>query len=107
MSGPTAAWERVGEALYRKVQLYTAILDDDLELENYVVTGAPYSGAIGKFLVCAIEDTVELIRLALYRQEEKVHVVKGNQAVKSSIDIYSHAGKLIRQINVRFAEVTE
>ena len=47
MSKPTADWERVGDRFYRKTQLYTSVFDPDLELENYVVTGAPYSGAVG------------------------------------------------------------
>ena len=48
MSKPTANWEKVGDRFYRKVQLYTAVFDQDLELENYVVIGAPYSGAVGR-----------------------------------------------------------
>lgn len=48
MSKPTANWERVGDKFYRKVQLYTAVFDQDLELENYNVVGAPYSGAVGR-----------------------------------------------------------
>lgn len=47
MSKPTANWEKVGDKFYRKVQLYTAVFDSDLELENYNVVGAPYSGAVG------------------------------------------------------------
>lgn len=47
MSNPTADWERVGDRYYRKTQLYTAVFDEDLELENYIVAGAPYGGAIG------------------------------------------------------------
>ena len=47
MSKPTANWEKVGDKFYRKVQLYTAVFDQDLELENYNVVGAPYSGAVG------------------------------------------------------------
>jgi hypothetical protein len=47
MAKPTANWEKVGDKFYRKIQLYTATFDQDLELENYVVTGAPYAGAIG------------------------------------------------------------
>lgn len=49
MSKPTANWEKVGDKFYRKVQLYTAIFDADLELENYNVVGAPYSGAVGRY----------------------------------------------------------
>lgn len=47
---PTADWEKLGERYYRKVQLYTEVFDQDLELENHIVTGAPYGGAIGMFL---------------------------------------------------------
>lgn len=50
MSSPTAEWDKVGEVFFRKVQLYTAVFDDELELENYIVAGAPYGGAIGVFL---------------------------------------------------------
>jgi len=49
MSKPTANWEKVGDKFYRKVQLYTAVFDQDLELENYNVVGAPYSGAVGGY----------------------------------------------------------
>ncbi|KAK3113378.1 Vacuolar protein sorting-associated protein 16 [Teratosphaeriaceae sp. CCFEE 6253] len=81
MSKPTADWERVGDRFYRKTQLYTSIFDPELELENYVVTGAPYSGAV-----------------AVYRDEGKIYSYRGTQAAKSTIDIHSCAGKLIRSI---------
>jgi vacuolar protein sorting-associated protein 16 len=48
MSKPTANWEKLGDKFYRKIQLYTAVFDQDLELENYHVVGAPYSGAVGR-----------------------------------------------------------
>ena len=48
MSKSTADWERIGDRFYRKTQLYTSVFDPDLEIENYVVTGAPYSGAVGR-----------------------------------------------------------
>jgi hypothetical protein len=51
MSKPTANWEKVGDKFYRKVQLYTAVFDQDLELENYNLAGAPYSGAVGGYAV--------------------------------------------------------
>ncbi|KAL8944695.1 MAG: hypothetical protein Q9216_000263 [Gyalolechia sp. 2 TL-2023] len=82
MSNPTANWEKVGDRFYRKVKLYDAVFDQDLELENYLLIGAPYSGAI-----------------ALYRDEGKLHNYRGTQSAKSSIDIYSCSGKLIRRIN--------
>ncbi|KAI9882725.1 MAG: Mitochondrial-processing peptidase subunit alpha [Watsoniomyces obsoletus] len=81
MSNPTADWEKVGESFFRKIQLYTAVFDDDLELENYVVAAAPYGGAI-----------------ALYRDEDKLHAYRGAPSAKASIDIYSCAGKSLRQI---------
>jgi vacuolar protein sorting-associated protein 16 len=100
MSKPTANWEKVGDRFYRKVQLYTAVFDQDLELENYVVVGAPYSGAVGR-LQSQVEHRVwTLTKLAIYRDEGKLHSYRGTQAAKSSIDIYSCAGKLIRRINV-------
>lgn len=44
---PTAGWEKVGDRFYRKTQLYTAVFDLDLELDNFFVAGAPYGGAVG------------------------------------------------------------
>jgi hypothetical protein len=46
MSKSTANWEKVGKGFYRKTQLYTQVFDEDLELENYLIAGAPYSGAV-------------------------------------------------------------
>jgi len=51
MANPTADWEKVGDKFYRKIQLYTAVFDQDLELENYIVTGCSYGGAIGMLLL--------------------------------------------------------
>ena len=56
MSNPTAGWERVGNRFYRKIKLYDAVFDQDLELENYVIAGAPYSGAIGTTLAVGLES---------------------------------------------------
>lgn len=50
MASPTADWERVGDRYYRKVKLYDAIFDQELELENHIIAGAPYGGAIGSTL---------------------------------------------------------
>ncbi|MCJ1310118.1 hypothetical protein MMC25_003779 [Agyrium rufum] len=82
MASPTADWDRVGDRYYRKVKLYDAIFDQDLELENYIIAGAPYGGA-----------------LALCRDEQKLHSYRGTQSAKLSIDIYSYAGKLLKRIN--------
>ncbi|KXT17378.1 hypothetical protein AC579_3876 [Pseudocercospora musae] len=81
MSGPRTNWRRIGDKFYRKVELYTNVFDVELELENYTVTGAPYSGAV-----------------ALRRDESKVYSFRGPQSAKSTIDIHSCAGKLIQQI---------
>ncbi len=45
---PTTGWELLGERFYRKVQLYTEVFDQDLDLDNYVVSGASHGGAIGE-----------------------------------------------------------
>jgi len=78
---PTAGWEQVGDRFYRKIQLYTAVFDRDLDLDNYIVAGSPYGGAI-----------------ALYRDEDKLIAYRAGKSAKPSIDIYSSAGKLIRSI---------
>lgn len=48
MSRILSDWERIGDRFYRKTQLYTSVFDPDLELENYKIAGAPYSGAVGR-----------------------------------------------------------
>jgi len=62
MSKATADWERVGDKFYRKTQIYTSVFDPDLELENYVVTGAPYSGAVGTHVHTLREDCANAIQ---------------------------------------------
>jgi hypothetical protein len=79
---PTAGWEQVAERFYHKIQLYTQVFDVDLDLDNFIVAGAPYGGAI-----------------ALYRNEDKLVAFNPAKASKPSIDIYSCAGKIIRSIN--------
>ena len=44
---PRAGWEKIGDQFYQKAQLYESVFDQDLELENYLVAGAPYGGALG------------------------------------------------------------
>ena len=55
----TADWERLGEKFYRKVQLYTEVFDQDLELENYIVTGCSYGGAIGTSSFFSVKSSGE------------------------------------------------
>ncbi|KAJ5243033.1 Vps16 N-terminal [Penicillium citrinum] len=81
-SNPLANWEKVGDSFYRKTSVYDAVFDEDVELENYIVAGAPYGGAI-----------------AIYRDENKPFRLRDTQALRSGIDIYSCSGKLINQIN--------
>ncbi len=50
LAHPTAGWEQLGERFYRKIQLYTQIFDQDVDLDNYLVAGAPYGGAIGEWM---------------------------------------------------------
>jgi hypothetical protein len=47
-SNPLANWEKIGDSFYRKIAVYDAIFEEDVELENYIAAGAPYGGAIGK-----------------------------------------------------------
>jgi len=102
MSKPTATWERVGDQYYRKVPLYTSIFDEALELENYLISGAPYSGALGKHLLTSSFSNEGLTKEpALVRDPSKVFAYRTAQESKTSIDIYSNAGRLITRINVR------
>ena len=78
---PRAEWESVGDKWFRKTQLYTEVFDQDLDLDNYVVTGAPYAGA-----------------LALWRDESKLQEFRPGKSTKPAIDIYSLSGKKLRSI---------
>ena len=79
---PRAGWEKLDNQFYRKFQLYEQVFDPDLELENYHIAGAPYSGAI-----------------ALWRDESKIARYRVATSTKSTIDIYSCSGQLIGNIN--------
>ncbi|KAI5457799.1 vacuolar sorting protein [Mariannaea sp. PMI_226] len=78
---PRADWESVADKWFRKSQLYTAVFDQDLDLDNYIVTGAPYAGA-----------------LALWRDDTKLLAYQPGISSKPSIDIYSLSGKKLRSI---------
>ncbi|KAI5811091.1 Vps16, N-terminal region-domain-containing protein [Peziza echinospora] len=79
-SSPTADWEAVSDTFYRKVQIYTALWSDDFNLNEYLLRGAPYGGA-----------------LALWKDDSKPQPYRGPQS-KPAIEIYSSAGALIRKI---------
>ena len=98
-TSPTVEWELCGDAFFRKTKVYDAIFDQDLELENHIIAGAPYGGAIGN-IQCSKPICQTLIFPALFRDEDKLRTYRGNGVTKPSIDIYSLAGKLIRSINV-------
>ncbi|KAG9502434.1 hypothetical protein J7337_005261 [Fusarium musae] len=76
-----ADWESVGDRWFRKTQQYTAVFDQDLDLDNYIVAGAPYAGA-----------------LALWRDDTKLLAYQPGRSAKPAIDIYSLAGKKLRSI---------
>lgn len=46
--------------------MYDAIFDEDVELENYIVAGAPYGGAIGMRSVYTDAVTTILMQPQLY-----------------------------------------
>ena len=46
---PRTSWEQLGDKWYRRVQHYTEVFDLDLDLDNYIIAGAPYGGAIGMY----------------------------------------------------------
>ncbi|KAI6767945.1 hypothetical protein HG530_005954 [Fusarium avenaceum] len=76
-----ADWESVGDRWFRKTQQYTSVFDQDLDLDNYIVTGAPYAGA-----------------LALWRDDTKLLAYQPGRSAKPAIDIYSLAGQKLRSI---------
>ena len=43
-----------------KEALYQAVFDQDLELENYNVVGAPYSGAVGRYVPPSADDCANM-----------------------------------------------
>lgn len=48
-----------------------------------------------------MRHALTLTLIAIYRDEEQIQAYRSVQAAKSSIDVYSCAGKLIRRITVR------
>lgn len=55
----------MGDRFYRKTQLYTAIFDQDIDLDNYIVAGAPYGGAVGKPPFYLFEVLLQRSQLAI------------------------------------------
>lgn len=96
---PLANWEKVGDSFYRKIAVYDAIFEDDVELENYIVAGAPYGGAIGESPLENRRSGLTWIP-ALYRDESKPFRLRDGQGSRSTIDVYSCSGQKINRINV-------
>lgn len=57
---PLADWEKVGTEFYRKVRVYDAPFSEELGLENYIVAGAPYGGALGMDFVARVSLLADL-----------------------------------------------
>lgn len=123
---PRADWESVGDNWFRKTQLYTAVFDQDLDLDNYLLTGAPYAGALGEslrfscirnvvflnlhkftsrsltavrtFINDTITPDIQLTLPALWRDDTKLLAYQPGRSSKPAIDIYSLAGKKLRTI---------
>ena len=75
MSNPTAEWEKIGDRFYRKIQLYTSVFDEDLELDNYHVAGAQYGGAIGLY-GCAYSSytLLKLFKSSISRRGKAIRI---------------------------------
>lgn len=76
-----ADWEPVGERWFRKTEHYSNLFDDDLDLNHFLLVGAPYGGA-----------------LALWRDQGQLRIVQPGSWTKPAIDIYSLAGRKLRSL---------
>lgn len=72
MSSPTANWDKVGDLFYRKVQLYDAVFDEELGLENYIVAGAPYGGAIGDLSRQSVKSDLMTSQLSIEMRQSYI-----------------------------------
>ena len=77
-------WHVLGDVNYRKVSIYEEMAWASLDLENYVVSGAPYGGPIA------------LIRDDTAASETAPSV--SSAAKKEKISIYTAAGKKISDV---------
>ncbi|KAK9446766.1 Vps16, N-terminal region-domain-containing protein [Limtongia smithiae] len=75
---PTLGWERLQNVFYRKRVEYNMLWTDDIELDQFIVAGAPYGGA-----------------LVLVRDTSRPMAYKGPEARQKMIMIYSNSGELI------------
>ncbi|KAK9459853.1 Vps16, N-terminal region-domain-containing protein [Lipomyces oligophaga] len=78
---PTLGWERLQDVFYSKRQQYSMMWEDDINLSDYMVAGAPYGGAI-----------------VLVRDMTKPLTYRGPEGRKKQVLVYSNAGDLIYNI---------
>ncbi|CAG9993459.1 unnamed protein product [Clonostachys byssicola] len=78
---PTSEWESVDGKWFRKTQLYTEVFEQDRDLDNFIVVGAPFAGA-----------------LALWRDDTKLQAYQPGKSSKPAIELYSLAGRKLRSI---------
>lgn len=57
---PRSSWEQLGDKWFRRVQHYTEVFDQDLDLDNYIIAAAPYGGAIGAFTLSFQSRSLEI-----------------------------------------------
>ncbi|EGX53807.1 hypothetical protein AOL_s00004g466 [Orbilia oligospora ATCC 24927] len=83
LQNPPSTWELVSGQYYRKFTVFTPswTQDEDFDLDDYLVAGAPFGGAI-----------------ALWKDPRKFHAYQGGQAAKPNIMICNLAGALLRRI---------
>ena len=78
------------------------VLNHDMSIDKHVNLSGNITSivqAVASLLPARTNTNSSALNLALYRDETKLHSFRGTQASKSSIDLYSCAGKLIRRIN--------
>ncbi|KAK9316336.1 Vps16, N-terminal region-domain-containing protein [Lipomyces starkeyi] len=78
---PTLGWERLQDVFYRKRTEYSMMWNDEVDLSEFIVTGAPYGGAI-----------------ALVRDTSRPMSYRGPESRQKMILIYSNAGQFICNI---------
>ncbi|KAI9491795.1 hypothetical protein BDB00DRAFT_472923 [Zychaea mexicana] len=81
---PTSDWIQLHDRFYRKQEVYS-LSWDQTDLSKFMIAGAQYGGPI-----------------ALIRDDKKVLLLQKQQPIKPTIYMYTAAGKLIEQIQVRY-----
>ncbi|CAI4219096.1 unnamed protein product [Parascedosporium putredinis] len=79
---PRASWERLGDKWYRRIEHYTEVFDLGLDLDNYIIAGAPMA----------------VLLVSLWNDDSKLQQYQAAKAAKPSIDVHNYAGKKLRSI---------